>query len=133
MVIFMDVAGAFNNVHHNRLIHNMKQRHVPLQIVKLVQSFLTKRTTQLRFNGATSTDINIEARIPQGSPLSPILFMLYNTELLEITKAPDLALGFIDDIAYSISGLTAQRNIKRLQAILTKSEKWKEKHGAQFE
>ena len=23
-VIFMDVAGAFNNVHHNRLIHNMK-------------------------------------------------------------------------------------------------------------
>ena len=31
--IFMDVAGAFNNVHHNRLIHNMKQRRIPLQIV----------------------------------------------------------------------------------------------------
>src|SRR5436190_7903710 len=103
------------------------------QIVKLVQSFLTGRTTQLRFNGVTSTDINIEAGIPQGSPLSPILFMLYNAELLEIPRAPDLALGFIDDIAYGISGQTAQGNIERLQKILSKSEEWKVKHGAQFE
>ena len=132
-VIFMDVAGAFNNVHHNRLIHNMKQRRIPTQLVKLVQSFLTGRTTQLRFNGTTSNDINIEAGIPQGSPLSPILFMLYNAELLEIPRAPDLALGFIDDIAYGVSGQTAQNNVDRLQTILSKSEDWKHKHGAQFE
>jgi len=132
-VVFMDVAGAFNNVHHKRLIHNMKQRRIPPQIVKIVQSFLTGRTTQLRFNGATSADINIEAGIPQGSPLSPLLFMLYNAELLEITKPQELALGFIDDITYGISGLTAQGNVERLQAILSKSEKWKERHGAQFE
>src|SRR5579859_7620272 len=124
---------AFNNVHHRRLIHNMKLRRIPLQIVRLVQSFLMERTTRLRFNEATSPDINIEAGIPQGSPLSPILFMLYNAELLEIPKAPDLALGFIDDIAYGISGQTTQNNVEGLQAILTKSEKWKEKHSAQFE
>src|SRR5437667_1484513 len=129
----MDVAGAFNNIHHSRLIHNMKQRRIPTQIVKLVQSFLTGRTTQMRFNGATSKDINIEAGIPQGSPLSPILFMLYNAELLEISRPPDLALGFIDNIAYSISGQTAQSNIERLQTILSKSEEWKVKHGAKFE
>src|SRR5579859_8181207 len=50
MVVFMDVAGAFNNVHHSRLIHNMKQRCIPPQIVRLVQSFLTERTTRLQFN-----------------------------------------------------------------------------------
>jgi hypothetical protein len=38
--------------------------------------------------------------------------MLYNAELLEIPRAPDLALGFIDDIAYSVSGQTAQNNIE---------------------
>ena len=132
-VVFMDVAGAFNNVHHDRLIHNMKQRRIPPPIVKLTRSFLTQRTTQLRFNGATSTDINIEAGVPQGSPLSPILFMLYNAELLEIPKAPDLALGFIDDIAYGISGQTAQHNVEQLQTILLKSEEWRKKHGARFE
>ena len=59
--------------------------------------------------------------------------MLYNAELLEIPRAPDLALGFIDDIAYGVSGQTAQSNIDQLQTILSKSEEWKEKHGAQFE
>ena len=132
-VAFMDMAGAFNNVHHSRLIHNIKQRRIPPQIAKLLQSFLTGRTTRLRFNGATSADINIEAGIPQGSPLSPILFMFYDAELLEISKPPDLALGFIDDIAYGISGQTAQNNVERLQVILSKSEEWKERHGAQFE
>ena len=131
--VFMDIAGAFNNVHHNRLIHNMKQRRIPLKIVSFVQGFLSERTTQLRFNGATSAEINIEAGIPQGSPLSPTLFMIYDAELLEIPKAPDLALGFIDDITYGMSGLTAQGNIERLQATLSKSEEWREKHGAQFE
>jgi len=130
--VFMDMAGVFKNVHYNRLIHNMKQRHIPAQIVKLVQSFLSDRTTQLRFNGATSANINIEAGIPPGSPLSPILFMLYNAELLEIPKSPDLALGFIDDIAYGVSGLTAQGNIERLQETLSKSEKWKEKQWSAF-
>ena len=46
--VFMDVAGAFNNVHHNRLLHNMKQRRIPHQLVRLVQSFLTERTTHVR-------------------------------------------------------------------------------------
>ena len=27
--IFMDVAGAFNNVHHERLIHNLRKRRIP--------------------------------------------------------------------------------------------------------
>ena len=108
-VVFMDVAGAFNNVHHKRLTHNMKMRCILSHLVKLVESFLTERTTQIRFNGMTSSNISIEAGIPQGSPLSPILFMIYNAELLEITKAPDLALGFIDDIAYGVSGQTAQQ------------------------
>jgi len=132
MIVFMNIAETFNNVHHNKLIHNMKQRYISLQIIKLIQSFLTKWTTQLCFNETISIDINIEARIPQESSLSPILFMLYNTEFLEIIEISDLTLGFIDDIVYDISELTIQRNIKRLQKILSKSEKWKEKHDTQF-
>jgi len=38
--IFMDVAGAFNNVHHERLLHNMRTRRLPGIIIKWVASFL---------------------------------------------------------------------------------------------
>ena len=41
------------------------------------------------------------AGVPQGSPLSPILFLFYNALLLEVLNLPDMrmsALGFVDDI-----------------------------------
>jgi len=38
--VFMDVTGAFNNVHHRRLIHNLRKRHVPEIITRWIGSFL---------------------------------------------------------------------------------------------
>jgi hypothetical protein len=43
--IFLDVAGAFNNVHHERLIHNLKKRRMPTLIAQWIQSFLKDRST----------------------------------------------------------------------------------------
>ena len=74
--IFMDVAGAFNNVHHERLIHNLQKRRIPHAISLWVASFLQGRSTQLQFNGAKSEHIFTPAGVPQGSPLSPLLYVL---------------------------------------------------------
>jgi hypothetical protein len=68
--VFMDVMGAFNNVHHKRLCHNMWKRRVPDFIVRWVESFLTGRSTILRFNGIDSERIAVNAGVPQGSPIS---------------------------------------------------------------
>src|SRR5436190_20383168 len=84
--VFMDVAGAFNNVHHERLIDNMEKRRIPGFIIAWTESFLRDRSTHLRFNGTTSEEIQTEAGVPQGSPLSPILYMYYNAELLDVPR-----------------------------------------------
>jgi len=131
--ILMDVSGAFNNVHHKRLIHNMRKRKIPLEITQWVLSFLSNRTTQMRFNGITTHSIPTPTGIPQGSPLSPILYILYNSDLLEIPNKKQLGLGFIDDILYGVQNKTANANAKELQRLLTKSEQWRRQHGAQFE
>ena len=34
LAVFMDVMGAFNDVHHERLLHNMKKRKAPNFIVR---------------------------------------------------------------------------------------------------
>src|SRR5437667_12876628 len=97
----MDVAVAYNNVHHKRLIHNMRKRKIPEEITQWVLSFLSSRTTRMRFNGITTDPIPTPTGIPQGSPLSPILYVLYNSDLLDIPKRRNhLGLGFIDDILY---------------------------------
>jgi ribonuclease HI len=132
--ILMDVSGAFNNVHHARLVHNMRKRKIPTEITKWVSSFLSDRTTYMRFNGITTNSIPTPTGIPQGSPLSPILYVLYNSDLLDLPKGrKQLGLGFIDDILYGVQNKTATVNAAELEQLLTKTEQWRRQHGAQFE
>ena len=132
--VLMDVSGAFNNVHHARLIHNMRKRKIPPEIAQWVLSFLSNRSTHMRFNGITTESINTPTGIPQGSPLSPILYVLYNSDLLDIPKkGKQLGLGFIDDVLYGVQNKTAMTNAGELEQLLAKSEKWRQRHGAQFE
>ena len=132
--VFMDVAGAFNNVYHDRLIHNLRMRGMPHTITRWTRSFLQARKTQLLFNGIKSERIATLAGVPQGSPLSPLLYMYYNADLLNMTPQNQVTrLGFIDDIMYGVEGPTDHKNAHRLEQILQEAEKWREKHGAQFE
>src|SRR5437773_1275586 len=102
--VFLDVAGVFNNVHHERLIHNLKKKHLSTIIAKWIDRFLQKRNTQLLFNGAKSQSISTPAGIPQGSSLSSLLYMYYNANLLDISQQRGTGLGFIDDIMYGVKG-----------------------------
>ena len=133
IAIFMDVAGAFNNVHHKWLIHNLSKRRMPTAISRWISSFLQNRNTQLQFSGTKSESIPTPAGIPQGSPLSPLLYMYYNADLLDIPKDREMGLGFIDDIVYGVQGDTDKANARKLKLMLKKAEEWRKKHGAQFE
>ena len=42
-------------------------------------------------------------------------------------------LGFIDDIVYGVQGKSDKENTRKLMHILNDAEKWRKKHGAQFE
>ena len=66
----------------------------------MVAGFLRARRTRIAYVGHRSKWIETRAGIPQGSPLSPILFLFYISELLESLQEPRTAtvgLGFVDD------------------------------------
>src|SRR5205814_4987384 len=79
--VFLDVAGAFNNVHHKRLIHNLHKRRIPNKVVDWIRSFLHNRSTKLLVNGSKSAQMLTPAGVPQGSLISPLLYMCYNADL----------------------------------------------------
>jgi hypothetical protein len=40
LVLMLDVSGAFDNVSHARLLHNLRKWRIPLRVVQWVKSFL---------------------------------------------------------------------------------------------
>lgn len=125
-------CGRLQQVHHKWLLHNLRKRKVPNFIVHWVESLLSNIYTQLCFNGVDSERKAIDAGVSQGSPISTILYLLYNMDQLEIRGNNGLSSGFIDDIAYGVQGESGELNIKELQRMLMKAEEWREKHSVKF-
>ena len=100
-ILFLDIEGAFPNAVTTCLIHNMKQQRIPTSIIiKFIQNLLTNRSTCIKFNNYVSEPITLENGIGQGDPLSMILYILYNTDLLDlpVNNEEEDALSYVDDI-----------------------------------
>ena len=74
-VLLLDIAGAFDTVNHTRLLDNLRIKGIPRWLICIISSFLQQRSTTLVFDGEEIGPWELCAGIPQGSPLSPILFL----------------------------------------------------------
>ena len=75
------------------------------------------------------------AGVPQGSPLSLILFILYNSTLLELLQqldTPLTPLGFADDINLLTYSTSTALNCERLQDAHEECLAWAARHGLRF-
>ena len=132
-LLLLDVSGAFDNVSRQRLLHNLGKRRVNQTLVRWIDSFLNDRSSALKLQEYTAPSAPVQTGIPQGSPLSPILYLFYNADLIEACKTENTeAVGYIDDVSVLAVGPTAQRNCKTLKTIHQRAEKWALQHGSQF-
>ena len=134
-ILSLDLVGAFNNVSYERLLHILHQKGFPEWLIGLVKSFLTERRTKIRFTGHESEWISTQTGIPQGSPLSPILFLFFILELLkefQRTQGDTLAFGFVDDTNLIAWSGSAAENCRRLTEAHDRCIAWAKRHGASF-
>ena len=134
-ILSLDVSKAFDRVSHERLLHNLRKRRIPDLLVDWVKSFLGDRETAFRIGSYTSSQRATSCGIPQGSPLSPILYPFYSADLIEgCRQARNNAsgIGFVDDNTIVVHGDSDTRNCRRLQAVHRHCESWARKHGSSF-
>ena len=80
MAAFLDVEKAFDNVWHSGLRYKIFMLDLPSKMTRWLSDFLVGRVIQVNVNGLLSDKISSIVGAPQGSVLSPLLF-LKNTSM----------------------------------------------------
>ena len=114
--IFLDIEGAFNNISKSRLLYIIKILGLPYSLYLYIYNFLSYRKLQIKIEGEIGDLFNINIGIPQGSPLSPILFLIYIRDLFYLDIFKDIFfISYLDNISLSTSSKNPKRNKKRLE------------------
>ena len=112
--LFLDIKDGFDNLNPSTLCSMLKANAVNPYLVSWTRSFLTGRTCRLRCQGSPKVFAPVLVGTPQGSPVSPLLFVIYVSRVhCEIPQG--LTLGSVDDFGLTVSSSSYRRNIQSLQ------------------
>ncbi|PPJ61058.1 hypothetical protein CBER1_07391 [Cercospora berteroae] len=137
-LLLLDVSGAFDNVSHERLLHDLRARRVDERLVRWIASFLSNRSTNIVVDGFQSRPYTVSTGIPQGSPLSPILYIYYNSSLIQPSntdtdpEGTTAVTGYIDDAALLAWGDSTEDTCSQLEDMLEKAQHWAHAHASKF-
>ena len=134
-VISLDISKAFDRVWHKGLLAKLPMFGLHHTLIKWISRFLSDRSIAIRVDGYLSNPHSNNSEIPQGSVISPVLFILFINDLLSSTSSS--IFSFADDTYLSSSFLSnpqhlAYSNISPYRNIsaslltndVTKVEKW---------
>lgn len=124
--ITFDVQGAFDIVLPHRLLTRLIEQNWPSSLIHWVRSFLTGRSAAVRLDGVTGPKAPLTGSLPQGSPVSPILFMLYMQPLFTMKPAAGALRrrGYADDGRITASSPSLEQNCQILEQELKDVMEW---------
>jgi hypothetical protein len=124
--VFLDVSGACDDVLHKILIRQLRICGVPEYLTRWIRSFLSEREVVSSWDGK-SKSIRIHCGVPQSSPLSPILLLIFNAPGIDIAgNSSGCVISFANNITYLIKNdASIKGNCENLKHLIdTLNDKW---------
>jgi len=125
---FFDYEKAYDKVWRDGLLLKMTKLDIPWKFLKYTRHFLSGRMTTVMVNGERSKKFRLNEGLPQGSCISPLLFLIFINDI-DVELHPDTLVSlFADDTAIwvQIEG-DLEENRKRMQGEMEKIYQWAEK------
>ena len=113
----LDFTKAFDK----RLIHILKYYGITGPIYSWIESFLAERTQQVVINGSASIPIQVTSRVPQGTVLGPLFFLLF---INDISNNLTSNVRLFADYCLLCLPVKSDNDTSLLQNALLKLEEW---------
>ena len=110
--LFLDIKGGFDNVNSSQLCSLLRKHKTPPYLIAWVSSFLTSRQCRLIFHGAPNLFSPVAVGTPQGSFISPLLFVIYVSQL-HLPVPRGLIVSYVDDLSVTVPSSSYRSNIRR--------------------
>ena len=111
-MVFLDVSKAFDRVWHKGLIFKLKQNGIDGDLLEWISDYLSGRKQKVVIRNTSSSLMKVQAGVPQGSVLGPLLFLVYINDIAESLLS--LTRLFADDSSLLYSAAT----IKDIEGII---------------
>ena len=122
-VVSLDVAKAFDTVWHAGLLRTCMEL-LPAPTARWIAAFLRERQMAVLEDGCVSPAFPLGTGVPQGSPLSPLLFILFVASMPLPRGELEGATVYADDVALWCSDTTPAAAWSNLQPHLDGVTTW---------
>ena len=125
MATFFDAEKAFDRMWHEGLLLKMRKFNIPKTFTRWIANFLQDRQARYKVGDSLSRPLPITTGTPQGSTISPILFIMYVADIPQPeTRRRTYLSQFADDIAIWATSIIADKAEDRLQRYIDRLENW---------
>jgi len=106
-VCAIDLTKAFDEVNHNALFIKLMKRHIPLELLELLENWFSVSSACVKWGDSWSHGFTISSGVRQGSVLSPFLFAVYIDDIgrLQNNRIGTFDILYTDDMAPSVTVL----------------------------
>ena len=124
VLLNIDVEKAFDSVWVDGLLYKLQNIGITKNLLSIIQAFLSNRLSFIKIGNYHSNNFPIHIGLPQGSVLSPTLFILFINDFID--EYP-IRFKFADDTARILTADDILQLANRTQATADNIKRWCDK------